>query len=244
MPSKISQSITSSSLSKWLRHCACCGSSFPPIEWLCRSCMARLQSYYLQPKYMIRLQSSFRHGRLIDWDDSNDQFIRSLIQSLKGDIYSPLFMLLAKEFYFRICQLTGVLRDQPFILVPCPARKKYPKIFYSLKIFKNLDQMQSVDHGFFWTQCISQTARWPLISALEQPDLIKPQKKKDKLTRKRIHFTRKDSIAFPPNYRVVFVDDIVTSGATAQAAYKALGKPQPFMVWSIFWRKNNFIKVS
>ena len=36
----------------------------------------------------------------------------------------------------------------------------------------------------------------------------------------------------------LFVDDIVTSGGTAKACYRALGQPAELTVWSLFYRKS------
>ena len=37
--------------------------------------------------------------------------------------------------------------------------------------------------------------------------------------------------------KVVFCDDVVTTGQTAKAAFKALGEPENFEVWCLAYRK-------
>lgn len=39
-----------------------------------------------------------------------------------------------------------------------------------------------------------------------------------------------------PNLTYILIDDIVTTGATAKAAYEALSKPRDFRVWSLSCR--------
>jgi hypothetical protein len=41
-----------------------------------------------------------------------------------------------------------------------------------------------------------------------------------------------------PVKNAVFVDDILTTGATARSGFAALGRPQGFEVWSLFYRKS------
>lgn len=179
---------------------------------------------------MLRLQSSFRHCRLIDWNDENNQFIRRIIQSLKGSRGSPLFATLAVEFFLRIQQISSVISDQPAVLIPCPSAPLLKtKSFFSIN--------KPFNHGFFWTQCLSDKTGYPIYSILFYPALDTAQKKKDILLRKKRYFICNNLENLPNNHFIIFADDVVTSGATAHAAYKALGKPKPFMVWSIFWRK-------
>ena len=233
MPSKILKSLNQSFSLHWIRHCAVCGSARPPIEWLCSFCLKKLSSFFIEPKNMIRLQFSFRHARLIDWSSKNDYFIRSVIQSLKGTANSPLFSLLAKEFFFRIKQLPLVLNDQPFVFIPCPPRIPKENLFS----FSFLREPPLFDHGFFWAKALSEQTGWPVNSSLSRQPENKSQKKKNITARRQAGFlTSKKERRFK-NHSVIFADDVVTSGATAAAAKLALNSPACFMVWSLFWRK-------
>jgi predicted amidophosphoribosyltransferase len=37
-------------------------------------------------------------------------------------------------------------------------------------------------------------------------------------------------------WKFVFADDVFTTGATARAAWKALGEPKPFQIWTLSYR--------
>ena len=216
MPSKIFEPLRNILL--WIKHCAVCESPFPPSLWLCRSCLKRLQSFYLNPNNMMRMQSSFRHLRLIDWTSENGSFIKRVIDSLKGETSHLFFEGLAKEFTVRINYLVSVQKDSPFIFIPCPSKT------------------QADDHSVFWSQALSRKVHFPVQNVLKHIDLKSVQKRKTLFSRSLKNFTLKQNFSLKSK-TPIFTDDVLTSGATAKAAYKALGSPPSFMVWSIFWRK-------
>lgn len=203
----------------WFRHCPVCHQSFPPMEWLCAHCLQKLKKNYLEPQHLMRMQSSFRHLRLIDWTQENDSFIRAVLMSLKGPRRSLFFQVLAKEFFMRVQYLPSLKKDHPLILIPCPS-KDFSK-----------------DHGFFWAQVLGEQFGLPVHQALSPLDSHASQKAKKLSLRGDRKFLLEVDERSLKDKNLVFVDDVVTSGATAKAAYLALGRPESFMVWSIFWRK-------
>ena len=219
----------------WLRHCAVCRASFPPIPWLCSDCLKKLQSYYLPLPYIVRLQSHFQHCRLIDWTSENDYFIRKLIQSLKGKQGSPFFSILARELWIRIYQLQSVFTENSYVLIPCPTRPEFH--FLENLLGWNHSTKTKQDHSFYWSQALSQLTGFPIHPILITNPKQTAQKRKTLIERKSRHFILDKNLPLPQNKTFVFTDDIVTSGATANAVYQALGQPKPFMIWSIFWRK-------
>ena len=45
------------------------------------------------------------------------------------------------------------------------------------------------------------------------------------------------SLSFLKRKALVFVDDVLTTGSTARAAFQALDKPENFFVFTLVWRR-------
>lgn len=88
------------------------------------------------------------------------------------------------------------------------------------------------DHAFHMAQLMSKKLNLRHEVGLLQrgPETVTgPQKELAKISRRKIRLLRSEKNSIPEN--IIFVDDILTTGSTALAAYEALGKPSRFYVF-------------
>ena len=212
-------------LSFWLRNCSICGWGFPPVAWLCSHCWKKLTNCYLSPLDMVREQEGLTHIRLFDWRGENDFFIRKLLTSLKKGGPPFIFNKLVLAFLDRIFQIRPL--PQTAVLVPAPAHPLYN--------FK--------DHAFLLAEAFSRLSGFQLKTPLLRESLkTSSQKQKTREERKKTQvFLKEENFIKTPS--VIFVDDILTTGATAHAVYKTLGEPKDFMIFTLTYR-SDFLKTS
>ena len=205
----------------WFRSCCVCRWSVPPVPWLCSGCWKKLNSFYLHPRDMIREQGGLTHARLFDWGEENDFFARLFLNSLKKGGPAFIFEKLMQDFLHRFLQVRSLPANTVFIPAPSSHRE------------------QPQDHAFSLCHAMSHVAGF----AFQNPLLVAPspqtqiaQKQKSRKERKEIHFDVQKSFSVS-NKTLIFVDDILTTGATARSAWKTLGKPPSFIIFTLSWRR-------
>ena len=101
------------------------------------------------------------------------------------------------------------------VLLPCPSTRRK-------------------DHAKALAIELSQILGVPVVQALMTEKSHKSQKQKSRSEREKIVFQKTASLR---RKHVIFIDDIVTTGATAKAAKKALGLTEGFEVWCLAHRR-------
>ena len=211
-------------LSSWFRSCSVCHLDVSPIGWLCSHCWKKLRSFYLPPGDMIREQGGLTHLRLFDWNEENDLFVRLFLNSLKKAGPCFVFNTVVLDFLHRIVQVHGLPLEA--VLIPAPAR--------SLRHFQ--------DHAFSLAFSFSHLSGLSLCNPLLRLSPVnkdQSQKQKTKKERRKVRFSLKEDVDFN-NKKIIFVDDVLTTGATAQAAHQTLKKPKQFVIFTLAWRSDYF----
>lgn len=206
----------------YLRSCLSCGRTFFKVDLYCETCWREVFLEIDPREYSEGLP--FKVKTLFFWQDSSVR-IPQLLRDLKG----PLTALAMKRIAFEMAKSRRFLLEKPYkeyMMFPCPSRRPYMK-----------------DHSFGLALALSE-----LFSAKLRPDLLLsksgfasgPQKRLNRFS--RLSRDRIECIGeLPSEASVIFIDDLVTTGSTAIAAYKALGCPTDFEVWAIACRKREVL---
>ena len=201
-------------LSVWVRGCPVCFSVRMPVHWLCPACWLKLKSLSLPPQDMIRWQNGKTHWRLWDWTKENDLFVRVVLGSLKKTTPDFVFEKISQEFLHRIISVRPLHPES--VLVPAPPFGEGNR-----------------DHAFRLARALSRQSGFPLKTPLLRELRQGSQKQKNLKERRTIKCRLREPVSLK---HCVFVDDVLTTGATALAAYEALNRPASFTVLTLAFR--------
>jgi predicted amidophosphoribosyltransferase len=173
---------------------------------------------------------------LLTWTPATEAFVRPLIYAFKGGRAALAAEKFATLFLseYALAQRSGPALessrdDADAVLIPAPARR--------------------FDHSVLWAHALAEQTRWSTRTCLED---VTPRQERQKELRvgerglrrfrlqedfahAEIHARNKETHESLPK-RIIFADDVVTSGSTAMAAFMALGDPDRFEVWSLVAR--------
>jgi predicted amidophosphoribosyltransferase len=203
----------------FMSSCGFCGSNTSSVYGFCIVCWEALEAEALLAQLVSRKDKVLSLQRLWCWEHSQSVRLNVLLTQIKGQQEQRAFAHIAKLYQQRGvgCQELQFVRAPIFIPAP-------PRIFGQR------------DHSHLFAEELAKVFNGDLALVLRRKGSgLRPQKRKSRSKRLRLqlghyrealNYLKRECLGRP----WIFVDDIYTTGATAFAAYSALGKPQNFQV--------------
>ncbi len=215
-----------------LRVCACCGWALGQSRQsterfdsrgefsLCPSCWETLNAPQIESGESTY---PFPVRTLCVWGEANSKVCRHLLLALKGGgparIYAP--------FAVAMSELMAPISTHGTTIVPSPAQQNFDRPDHAEQLAKALAAVLSAEY-------------WPCLGRMEgvaqKSRSFHERWGAERLKLKEGLDTKTAWGRASHSRRLIFVDDVITTGATASSAYRALGQPGNFEVWTIFRR--------
>jgi len=190
-----------------IKSCVNCGSFLFINSCLCEPCYGVVIRKFSYDRISLILGKRVR--ALLKWNPGESDSLSRVIHHLKKD-QLMLWEKLSLEF---------IRKNQ---IHPNP-----DMILVSLE-----STLSSHTHAQDWGQCLAKHLACEHVVMLKKLS-TDAQKKKSKNERYRVELMPIVDISHLVHKKVIFVDDIVTTGSTLKAAYEALGSPRDFECWSM-----------
>ncbi len=150
---------------------------------------------------------------LWSWNDLNEGISRRIVYGMKGHSDPETWRPLAATFL----SLT-LSHPKDACLIPMPSKRS-----------------SEGDHAFGFASALHELTGLPIEACLFSPPQPH-QRSQSRLERRKIRIIKKKRLSKVYG-GYILVDDVITSGATLQAAYKALKRPAGTQAWCLMDRR-------
>ncbi len=193
-----------------MRVCLHCGAYECNSSQFCRICESRLWQAHSNNHFFQTGKLELPGTSVFEWHPDQDRRVSKLMMTLKGGRLASAYDYYAEKLIRR----SKPINLQDSILVPCPSKK-------------------GRRHSQALADSFSRLLGLPVCDIL-RPTSETSQKERLKSDRQKLSFTLSASV---PQKHVIFIDDIVTTGATADAAASVLMCRSGFEVWCLAQRR-------
>ena len=177
-----------------------------------------MEREYLCSENSYRVEKNLPHLRLMDWHEDNYHLISRLISSLKQGGPEFIFRRLGLEMFSRFLHFNFWNKKNFPVFIPAPSRPG-----------------TKIDHAYQLASALSFYFAGTLKNPLKRAKITGSQKRRSKKQRAYIQIQGHKNILYNPP--VVFVDDVLTTGSTARAAFQALNQPKQFFILTLAWKR-------
>lgn len=205
----------------WIIDCVGCGSLVVHDRGLCLLCEnIILRNYFSVQSDTTQLSSAGLPFRfLYHWIPASSDVLSCYIHLLKSPLSEPLWNELSRYY------VTAQKTEQRLLFIPIPSRKNRK-------------------HSLFFAQGLADKFGGQVLQALRicSQD-IREQKQKSRAERQKIRFRVGEEFTelLYNAPRIVLVDDVITTGASYEAAYNVLKNhgvwPGNIELWAAFYRE-------
>lgn len=228
-------SLISRWLDEWLGRCPSCGSKAIAICDHCRRCLDETTFKDISWEPLLadppHVPSLFDRRFLYFWDEtrvSSARVLREMILSSKGATSDAVVEFWCQEFVRRAMVGKDLVKKRNWVVLSPPAKNRVGELDHAGRLARGISNLTDSDLHF----------EPGILLRVSERRFFGSQKSKSKNERSSIEFKIAPHLKHVVERAEGFLlmDDVVATGATAEAVWRALGRPHAFEVWAIAHR--------
>ncbi len=193
-----------------IRRCGICLDRTGQVNCFCNGCWKALHYKALETGF-FSMNYNRSVSRLYTWESPSDNYLKKIVYQLKYGHSEEVYINFASWLLFKAKDYKPLCKDTVFLSAP---GKKY-----------------KANHAQLLALALAKQTGLPAYNLLidKTPSNQKRLNKRERM-KKVFSCERADVLK---NKKIIFVDDVITTGSTSEAVYRALNQPKHFRSWVI-----------